>query len=154
MIRSKWCGARPTPDRRSAFHPLINLPWADSLSVDPQANSRSIGQARLRIAPIARTPLTTDTRGGSGLRTRVLVHSGFAESAGEAVEDRLHHVLEKRTLSGLDVNVGGHPRRRDEIRHAPENFLLVQAHPNDVEFRTRVGTRFGLYLHLLRQGVR
>src|SRR4051812_26214604 len=78
--------------------------------------------------------------------------SGFAERAGEAVEDRLHDVLEKRTLSGLDVNVRGHPGRRDEFRHSSENIILVQAHPNDVEFATRVsvGTGFGLRLHLLR----
>ena len=75
------------------------------------------------------------TRELSALTTRLLVHSGFAESAGKAVEDRLHHVLEKRTLSGLDVNVGGHPGRRDEFRHVPENIVLVQAHPNYVEFR-------------------
>jgi hypothetical protein len=62
----------------------------------------------------------------------------------------------KRTLSGLDVNVGGHPGRRDEFRDAPENIILVQAHPNDIEFPTRVtvGACFSLHLHLLRQRVR
>src|SRR4030088_1694727 len=94
------------------------------------------------------------TRGCSELATRLFVHSGFAESAGETVQDRLHDVLEKSTLSGLDVNVGGHPGRWDEFRHAPENIILVQAHPHDIEFPTRVtvGACFGL--HLLRQGVR
>jgi len=103
-----------------------------------------------RALPIA------GTRELSALTTRLLVHSGFAESAGKAVEDRLHHVLEKRTLSGLDVNVGRHPGRRDEFRHAPENVILVQTHPNDIEFPTRVtvGLCFGLHLHLARQGVR
>jgi hypothetical protein len=48
----------------------------------------------------------------SGKFSRLLVHSGFAECAGEAVEYRLHDVLEERMLSGLDVNVGGHPWRR------------------------------------------
>src|SRR5882757_8869849 len=89
------------------------------------------------IVQIARTPAPTQLRifaGARALTTRSLVPSGFAESAGEAVEDRLHDVFEKRTLSGLDVNVGGHPGRRDEFRHAPENIILVQAHPNDVEF--------------------
>src|SRR5882724_10653854 len=102
-----------------------------------------------REAPIA----------GSGARhsgPNCIVHSGFAESAGETVQDRLHDVLEKRTLSGLDVNVGGHPGRRNEFWHAPENIILVQAHPNDIKFPTRVtvGACFGLHLHLLRQGVR
>jgi endonuclease YncB( thermonuclease family) len=63
--------------------------------------------------------------GGSALNPRLLVHSGFTESAGEAVEDRLHDVLEKRTLSGLDVNVGRHAGCRDEFRHALENIVLV-----------------------------
>ena len=95
----------------SALHPLIDLPQADSFSTDAQANSRSIGHAGLHIAPkqFARTPSTTRSQlrvlaGARQLTTRLLVHSGFAESAGEAVEDRLHDVLEKSTLSGLDVN--------------------------------------------------
>src|ERR1700720_953719 len=71
-------------------------------------------------------------------RSHPVVYSGFAESAGQAVEDRLHNVLEKRTLSGLDVNVGGHPGRRNEFRHALENIILVQAHPNDIKFPTRI----------------
>src|SRR5712675_2277119 len=113
------------------------------------------GTKAIRSNAVNHIPIA-GTGGCSVLTTRLLVHSGFAESAGEAVEDRLHDVLEKRTLSGLDVNVGGHPGRRDEFRHAPENIILVQAHPNDIEFPTRVtvGTWFGLHLHLLRQGVR
>jgi hypothetical protein len=57
----KWCGARPRPDRRPAFHPLTDLPQADSFSVDARANSRSVGYAGLRIAQkqFARTPSTT-----------------------------------------------------------------------------------------------
>src|SRR6202035_2925053 len=88
-------------------------------------------------------------KGGSGSSRSS--PSGFAECAGEAVEYRLHDVLEERTLSGLDVNVGGHPGRRGEFGQAPENIVLVQAHPNDVEFPTRVtvGACFVLYLHLL-----
>jgi hypothetical protein len=62
---------------------------------------------------------------GIGLTTRLFIHSGFAESAGEAIEGRLHDVLEKRTLSGLDVNVGRHAGCRDEFRHALENLVLV-----------------------------
>src|SRR3982074_1610787 len=110
----------------------------------------------IRLNAVDHTRRIAGTRRCSALTTNLLVHSGFAEGAGEAVEYRLHDVLEKRTLSGLDVNVGGHPGRRDEFRHAPENIVLVQAHPNDIEIPTRVtvGMFFGLHLPLLRQGVR
>src|SRR5947209_8619602 len=87
----------------------------------------------------------------------LLVQSGFPESAGEAVEHRLHDVLEKRSLSGFDVNIGGHPRRRDKFRHALENVIFVQPHPNDIEVATRgvaIGAFFGLRLPLLRQSIR
>src|SRR5437868_8631583 len=81
--------------------------------------------------------------------------SGFTECAREAVENRLHDVLEKRTLSGLDVNVGRHAGGRDELRHAPEYIIWVEAHPNDiVPMRVSIGACFGLHLQLLCQSVR
>ena len=86
----------------------------------------------------------------------VLLHAAPLRSrkAREAVEDRPHDVVEKRALSGLDVNVGGHPGRRAEFRHAPENIILVQTHPNDVESgRVSRRSRFGFDLHLLGQGI-
>jgi hypothetical protein len=69
------------------------------------------------------------------------VGSRFTESAGEAVEGRLHDVLEKRTLSGLDVNVGRHPGGRDEFRHPLENIILVDARE---QYRKAVELRWAL----------
>src|SRR4051812_42234006 len=64
-----------------------------------EANSRSTGCKivyrikAIRSKAINHTFPVAGTRGCSALTTRLLVHSGFAESAGETVEDRLHDVL-------------------------------------------------------------
>src|SRR5581483_4646888 len=75
-----------------------------------------------------RTRPSSSTRRVLGIDGQ-LVHSSLAESAGQAVEDRFHDVLEERTLSRLDVNVSGHSGGRGEFRHAPENISFVQARP-------------------------
>ena len=82
------------------------------------------GQTLESAWPVIKRGGTLVSTAGQPNRGHPVVYSCFAESAGEAVEDRLHHVLEKRTLSGLDVNVGWHPGRRDEFRHVLENLVL------------------------------
>src|SRR3954452_18649732 len=111
--------------------------------------------------PLTRRPLWaqlwSERPGGSPHRQFApgcLSISGFTECAQEAVEDRLHDVLEKSALTGLDVNVGRHPGCRNEFRDAPEYIVWVETHANDiVTTRVGLGACFSLDLQLLRQGV-
>src|SRR6185312_2740017 len=123
-------------------------------ALSPAASTSIWSCSTLRIIPVrvnVRRPAGTNKYASA---LRFVVHSGFTETAGEAVEDRLHDVLEKSALSGLDVNVGRHSRRRDEFRHPLDNIIFIQAHPNHVEFPTRVTSGFGIRLHLFLQSVR
>ncbi len=61
----------------------------------------------------------------------------LAECARETVQNGLHQILNKRALSGLDVDVGRHARTGPEIHQLAAHVVLVRLSANDERITLR-----------------